>query len=340
MADSTYKVLKIVKIAKRWGLDWFILALVAAIVLAFLWPEAGYKESVIPLSTIATWGISVIFFFYGLKLNPQKLKSGLKNWRVHLVIQLTTFGFFPLLVIIAKSIIGTAVDENLWLGIFFLACLPGTISSSVVLVSIAKGNMPSAIFNSSISTLLGIFITPFWIGLYLGTSSADFDFGPVIIKLLLQVLFPVILGMLLHFKWGAAAEKYGNILAYFNQIVILLIVYTSFCDSFANNIFAGYSAVMLMLLGASLILLFYIVYFVVFVAGRLLGFSREEKITALFCGSNKSLVHGSLMSKVLFAGSPLAGVVLLPIMMYHALQLVMGSIIAQRFAGNISGANS
>lgn len=340
MADSTCKVLKIVKMAKQWGLDWFILALIGVILLAYFWPHIGAEDSVIPFTQIATYGISVVFFFYGLKLSPQKVRTGLSNWRLHLVVQLATFVLFPLLVLLAKNILGINVREVIWIGVFFLASLPGTVSSAVVMVSIAKGNIPSAIFNASISTLIGVFITPLWMEIYLNTASVDIDLGPILLKLTLQVIFPVILGIILNPLWGAFAEKNSKRLRYFDQTIVLLIVYTAFCESFAKKMFEGYSVLLLVELGVAMIVLFYAVYVVIYLTSKILKFRHEDKITALFCGSKKSLVHGTVMSKVLFAGSPYIGIVLLPIMMYHALQLVMVSVIAQWFARNNVRANS
>ncbi len=340
MSDIPSAISKFFNAAKRFGLDWFIFALIGVILLAYFWPHIGAKDSAIPLSKIATYGISVIFFLYGLKLSPQKVRSGLSNWRLHLVVQLATFVLFPLLVILAKNIIGSNGHDIIWIGVFFLASLPGTVTSAVVMVSIAKGNIPSAIFNASISTLMGVFITPLWMGIYLNTASADIDLGPILLKLTLQVILPVVLGIILNPLWGAFAEKNSKRLRYFDQTIILLIVYTAFCESFAKKMFEGYSALLLVGLGVAIIALFYTVYGIIYLSSKILKFKREDKITALFCGSKKSLMHGTVMSKVLFAGSPYIGIVLLPVMMYHALQLVMVSIIAQWFARNNVRANS
>lgn len=332
MSKKTSFISKFFSVAKRFGLDWFIIALIGMILLAYFWPNIGAKDSAIPLSKIATYGVSVIFFFYGLRLSPQKLKAGLVNWRLHLVVQMATFVLFPLLVMGVKKITGNNGYDAIWLGVFFLASLPGTVSSAVVMVSIAKGNIPAAIFNASISTLIGVLITPLWMGFYLNTASMDIDIGPILLKLTLQVLLPVVLGILLHSLLGTFAEKHRKNLRYFDQTIILLIVYTAFCESFAKQMFEGYSALLLVGLGAGMVALFYSVYGIVYLVSKILKFNREDKITALFCGSKKSLVHGTVMSNVLFAGSPYIGIVLLPIMMYHALQLVMVSIIAQAMA--------
>jgi solute carrier family 10 (sodium/bile acid cotransporter), member 7 len=136
-------------------------------------------------------GISFIFFFYGVKLSPQKLKEGLSNWKLHLVVQSTTFLVFPLVVLLFYALFGDEANY-LWLGTFYLAALPSTVSSSVVMVSIAGGNLPAAIFNASISSMVGIFITPLWMDLMLPETSVSFDLTDTFIKLSLQVLLPVI----------------------------------------------------------------------------------------------------------------------------------------------------
>jgi sodium/bile acid cotransporter 7 len=315
----------------RAGLDWFILALLGMIGLAKLWPGPGLQEGPLSLSSIAGYGVSFIFFFYGLRLNFDELKAGLRNYRLHLVIHLTTFIFFPAVVLAARSLLLTRETELLWLGIFYIAALPSTVSSSVVMVSIAGGNIPAAIFNASISSLIGVFITPVWMSFLLASTHAQYDLGGVIGKLTIQVLVPVLLGLLLNRRWGWFAQRYKAYLRYFDQLTILLIVYTAFCESFSLNLYADYSIGDLLWLTAGLLGLFFLVMSFIRLVCRLLNFSRDDGITALFCGSKKSLVQGSVMANVLFP-SQVAGVALLPIMLYHALQLIAASVIAQAMA--------
>ena len=317
---------------KKAGLDGFILGLLGMIFLAYLWPKGGVQNSYVSLAQIANYGVSLIFFFYGLRLNPEKLRAGLSNWRLHGVVHVSTFIVFPLIVLACKWVFDKNNNDIIWLGAFYLAALPSTVSSSVVMVSIAKGNIPAAIFNASISSLLGVFITPLWMGLFLSTAGNDFQLWSVIGKLIIQVLVPVILGILLHAKFGGFAEKHRKSLRYFDQSIILLIVYTSFCESFDKHMFNGFSKLHIVEIGISMIVLFLLVFMLITMVSRMFNFSREDRITAVFCGSKKSLVHGTVMSKVLFPGSHLVGIILLPVMMYHALQLVAASIIAQRMA--------
>lgn len=320
-------------LAVRAGLDRFILGLIGVVLLAYFWPEGGTGEGPFSLSQLTNYGVSLIFFFYGLRLKPKKLRADLGNWRLHLVVQLSTFVLFPLLVLAGKPLFGNEQNELIWLGIFFLAAVPSTVSSSVVMVSVAEGNIAAAIFNASISSLLGVFITPILMGLVLSSSGgAGVEMGPVILKLMLQVLAPVLLGISLHSKFGGFAERHRQKLKSFDQTVILLIVYTSFSKSFATNMFSGLSVGDLLLLGAGLLGFFFLVFILISLVSRLMGFSREDRIAVVFCGSKKSLVHGTVMSKVIFSNAGVVGMVLLPLMLYHALQLIAASMIAQRMA--------
>lgn len=314
------------------GLDWFILALIGMILLAYLLPEPGVQTGLFSLKEVANYGISLIFFFYGLRLSPERLREGLGNWRLHLTVQLATFLLFPLLVLGIIHILHIESGNLIWLGIFFVAALPSTVSSSVVMVSIAGGNIPGAIFNASISALIGVFITPIWMGIFIASGSGNIDLSSIILKLMLQVLFPVVLGLMLHSKLGAFAERHRKQLRYFDQITILLIVYTAFCQSFAEHMFEGHSITDILLLGIGMLGLFFLMFGLINIIGRVFRFSRADGITAVFCGSKKSLVHGTVMSKVLFPNTAAAGIILLPLMIYHALQLISASIIAQKMA--------
>src|SRR5690606_16003140 len=175
-------------------IDKFVLAIILVVLLAYLFPQLGSENSSIPLDLIGSLGISLIFFFYGLKLSPDKIKSGLKNWKLHFLVQLSTFVLFPLLVLVFHPFIQSENSRILWLSFMFLAALPSTVSSSVVMVSLAKGNVPAAIFNASISGLIGIAITPLWMGLFLQNQSNEFDLGAIYIKLLTEILVPIVLG--------------------------------------------------------------------------------------------------------------------------------------------------
>ncbi|RRN78168.1 bile acid:sodium symporter [Pseudoxanthomonas sp. SGD-10] len=323
---------KLLELLKKVGFDGFLLMIGTMILLAFFLPQPGLVKEPMSLEEIAGVGVSLIFFFYGLRLSVEKLKAGLANWKMHLIVQLTTFLFFPIIVLAFRPLFIGTDFELLWLGVFFLAALPSTVSSSVVMVSIAKGNIPAAIFNASISSLIGVVVTPFWVGLFIASATGNFDVSDIAIKLVFQVLLPVIIGISLNSRFGTIAEKYKKQLKYFDQAIILIIIYTSFCKSFSQHLFEGFTAIELAGLAAGMMALFFLVFFCVGLFSHLFGFSKEDRITVLFCGSKKSLVHGTVMSKVLFQHSTITGIVLLPLMLYHALQLIAASIIAQGMA--------
>lgn len=320
------------QLLQKIGLDKFVLFIGIAVLTAYLFPQPGLITSPFSIEDAANIGVSVIFFFYGLKLNIGQLKSDLSNWKMHLVVQSITFLFFPLLILLLRPLFAGTPYEILWMGIFFMATLPSTVSSSVVMVSIAGGNIPSAIFNASISSFIGVFITPLWIGIFIAESTGSFDVSAIIIKLALQVLLPVIIGISLNKKYGAFAERNKNKLKKFDQSIILIIVYTSFCKSFSEHIFENLSMTELFLLMTGMLLLFLIIMSFTYYICKVLSFSGKDMITVLFCGSKKSLIHGTVMAKVLFYNDPMVGYILLPIMLYHALQLICASIIAQKIS--------
>lgn len=311
-------------------IDRFVLAIMATIGIAYLVPGPGGKNSPLPLDLISSIGISIIFFFYGLKLSPDKLKQGLSNWKLHLLVQSSTFFLFPMLMVGLFPFFTTEKTQQIWLGFMFLGALPSTVSASVMMVSLAKGNVPAAIFNASISGLIGIAVTPLWMGLFLAPSQGDFDLSSIYIKLLTEILLPVVAGLLLQ-RWGNVfVMKHQKGLSVMDKSIILLIIYKSFASSFEEKLFFQVNIMDLGLMFLGVIAIFFLVYFLTGFISRKLGFPIEDSITTQFCGTKKSLVHGTVFSKILFPESVSVGIILLPLMLFHAFQIFMTSIIATR----------
>ncbi len=316
--------------------DGFILALITMIILAYIYPNLVSAQGGHLFDTISTIGVSLIFFFYGLKLSFAEIKAGLKNWKLHVSIQLFTFALFPLIILAFRPFIQGIVQEQFWLSFYFLAALPSTVSSSVVMVSIARGNIPAAIFNASISGLIGVVVTPLLMQAFLEFEQVNV-LGDVYWGLIKEIIIPVILGLLLQPYLGKWATKYSKSLAKFDKAVILSIVYSSFAESFLSDVFYKVGTLYLILLFIGVVVLFFIVYAAVYLITRyVLQFNREDQITALFCGSKKSLTHGSVFSKFLFAGNPNMGLYILPLMVFHAFQIFVVTIIAQRYANQFN----
>ncbi|MBN1924450.1 MAG: bile acid:sodium symporter [Prolixibacteraceae bacterium] len=316
---------------KRFIPDGFIMGILAMILLAYLFPGVGKEGSVVELKVLIRYGIMLLFFFYGLRLNPEKLKNDLRNWKMHLTIQSLTFLFFPVLVLLSYPFFRHSAYFQLWLAVFFLSALPGTVSSCVVMVSIARGNIAGSIFNASISGIIGILLTPLWMGFFLDASTEGFSFMNTILDLVFQILIPLVIGLFLNRFWGAWANRNKRYLSMFDKGVILTIVYRSFSDSFSSGIFSGIPKWTLVVLASAVIALFFIVFGFSKLLSRWLGFNREDQITVIFNGSKKSLVHGSVMASVLFAGSATGSLFLVPIMIYHAFQLFYISMVARKY---------
>lgn len=304
------------------------------IVLAWFSPGLGEKGHLIRLDSLIDIGISMIFFFYGIKLDPEKIRMGMSNWRMHLAIQLTTFFIFPLIVFPFYPFLRNTPYEILWLGMFYLAVLPSTVSSAVVMVSIARGNIPGAIFNASISGLIGIVLTPFLMGLFLTTRVGSFDYTHVVLELITQIILPVATGFLLHRFFMKIVNRYGKMLANFDKLIILMVVYKSFSHSFTSGIFNTVKWYALAGLFISVLVLFFSVMAITGFIAQKMKFSREDRITLKFAGSKKSLMHGSVFASVLFAGISGSGIYLLPIMIYHAFQIFYISLLARKMGKN------
>ena len=305
----------------------FILSLFLAICLAFIFPTALSK---FPVGIITDVGIGLIFFFYGLKLAPDELKLGFLNFKAHFLIQISTFILFPLFTFLFIPLFEGGTQSELWLSVFFLGVLPSTVSSSVVMVAIARGNLPTAIFNASISGLIGILVTPLWLSFFMA-KSGEFDFIAILYKLCLQIVLPLVLGLLLQGYFGKFARRHNGKLGYFDKAVIVLIVYTSFSNSFNSGLFETINVYDLLKITGIVLILFFAVYAIIGVICKWLNLNIQDTITAKFCGTKKSLVHGSVMVKIIFGASASVGIFLLPIMLYHILQLLVVTIFAENY---------
>lgn len=305
----------------------FILAIFLAIGVAYFYPEG---TQLLPLKTITDIGIGLIFFFYGLKLAPAEFKAGLLNYRVHIIIQVTTFLIFPLLCLTCLPLFEQGLRSDLWIALFFLGTLPSTVSSSVVMVALAKGNLPTAIFNASLSGLIGIVATPLWIGFIL-EKTTDFDFIEVLQKLCLQIIVPLAIGLFLQRYFGNMARKYGKQLSLFDKTTIILIIYSSFSNSFTSELFNSVAVDELIKMAVIVLVLFFLVFFGLAFFSNMIGLNTEDKIAAQFCGTKKSLVHGSVMVRVIFGNAASSGLLLLPIMLYHSAQLILVAWFAEKY---------
>jgi len=316
----------------KFKFDWFLKGMLVAVALAFLWPAPGAKGGFLYPELLNKIGIALVFFLNGLGLSLASLKDGALRWKVHLLIQSSTFLIFPVLGWLLLKASGGWVSADLQTGFFYLCALPSTVSSSVALTVAARGNVPVAVFNATLSSLIGVVLTPLWMAWILGRSGTGFAIGPVILDLLIWVVLPLVSGQLARPVLGTWASHNKSRIQVVDRLTILTLVYTSFADSVQQGIWSNYGPIVLLetLLGS--ILLFVCVLALTRAFSRFLGLPVEDKIAAVFCGSKKTLASGVPMAHLIFGANPALGLILMPIMLYHPLQLAVGGVLAQRWA--------
>ena len=310
--------------------DNFTLALVATVTLASLLPASGQVAKFFEGLTVAA--VALLFFMHGAKLSREAVIAGLSHWRLHLVVLATSFVLFPLLGWALRPVLEPLVTPQLYMGIMFLCVLPATVQSAIALTALARGNMPAAICSASASTLLGILITPVLVGIFLPQADGAQQNPLVNIgRILLQLFVPFVLGHLLRPWIGEFIKRRAGTLKFVDQGSILLVVYTAFSAAVVQGIWSQIPLPALAGLVAVVCILLALVLVTMTFAARRLGFSKEDEVAIVFCGSMKSLVSGVPMAKVLFASSAV-GAIVLPLMLFHQIQLMVCAVLAQRYA--------
>jgi len=312
--------------------DWFLIGMVLAVALAGWWPEPGAHGGALHPELLNKLGVALIFVLHGLTLSFQALKAGTLRYKLHLVVQLSTFLLFPIVGLGLVELGTGRVAPALVTGVFFLCALPSTVSSSVALTATARGNVPAAVFNATLSSLLGVVLTPLWLGLVLGAQGKGLPLGKVVLDLCLWLLLPLLVGQLLRPWFGAFAMRHKARISLIDRGTILLLVYTSFCDSVVGGVWVGQGMGTLFYAGAVALGLLGLVLACTAQIGRVLGFPIEDRIVAVFCGSKKTLAAGVPMARLIFGADPGLSLILLPLMIYHPLQLVVGGWLAGRWA--------
>ena len=317
----------------------FLLALVAAVVAAFLYPDGGARGGLINPDLVNNGGIALILFLQGLSLAFEKIRSGAGNWRLHLTIQGFTFVVFPLAGLLLDWIvpgIWKSEPQAIRDGFLFLCVLPSTISTSVVLTAVARGNTPGALFNAAASNILGVIFTPFLVHLLMkGTGQASSDFGPLLLKIMLLTLLPFALGMLLRPAVRDWADRSKKWFTRISNGVIVFIVYSAFCDSVKEDVWHKHGASETLLTLLVVVLLFVGISLLVFWTCRLLKLNREDAIAAYFCSVKKTLAMGVPLAVLIFGKDGELSLILLPIMLYHPLQLFVNGVLASRWGKQV-----
>ncbi|MFE7170622.1 bile acid:sodium symporter family protein [Streptomyces sp. NPDC057616] len=308
-------------------IDPYILLLLGTVGLAARLPARGTGADV--ASGASTAAIAFLFFLYGARLSTREALDGLKHWRLHTTVLACTFLVFPLLGLAARGLVPVLLTQPLYQGLLFLTLVPSTIQSSIAFTSIARGNVPAAICAGSFSSLVGIVVTPLLAAAVLGSSAGGFS-ADSLVQIVLQLLVPFVAGQVLRPWIGGFIARHKKVLGLVDRGSILLVVYTAFSEGMVKGIWHQVSPVRLggllvveaVLLAVMLALTWY--------GAKALRFGREDRIAIQFAGSKKSLASGLPMASVLFGAH--ASLAVLPLMLFHQMQLMVCAVIAKRRA--------
>lgn len=310
-------------------IDGFVLSIMLAVVVAAFLPARGAFAEVLDYLVIAL--IAVLFFLYGTRLHPREALEGLTHWRLHLTILAFTFVLFPIVGVLSAPLLSRIIGDDLSAGMLYLTLVPSTVQSSIAFTSIARGNVPGAIVSASTSNLLGVFLTPLLVVWLMSTDSgAQFD-ASSITKIMLQILLPFILGQLARPWIAPLLARYAEPTKYVDRGAIVLVVYVAFSEGVRQGLWSQvdvWQVIIMTALATALVIA------MLLLSGwlpRRLGFDRADTIAIQFCGTKKSLATGLPMATVLFAG-PSVGLIVLPLMIFHQVQLILCSWVATRYA--------
>jgi solute carrier family 10 (sodium/bile acid cotransporter), member 7 len=313
----------------RFRPDGFVLALIGTVVLATLLPCQGRSAEIFHL--LGALAIAALFFLQGARLSRANLVAGAEHWRLHAAITSATFVLFPLLGVSLWATAPDTLTPLLWSGVLFVCALPSTVQSSIALTSIAQGNVAAAICSAAGSNLAGLFITPVLFGLLSGMHGSAASLTGIE-QLVCQLLLPFAAGHFLRPWLGHWAERKRSILSVTDRGSVLLIVYTAFSASVAQGLWQQVPLMTLARLALIDGVLLAIALLIMISASRALNFARADESAIVFCGSQKSVITGIPIASAL-VGGPALGLFVLPIMIYHSLQLVVCAWLAKRYAG-------
>ena len=321
---------------RRFLPDGFILALLGTVAAASLFPaEGSVLRRAGDLSTLL---IVALFFFHGLRLKREAVVQGFLRWRLHLAILAFGFLLMPLIGLGFSAAGARLLTPELWLGVLFLCALPTTVQSSIAYASLARGNVAASVVASAASNILAVVLTPLVFALVAQQAGGIGD-PSAIGRVALQLLLPFAVGQLAR-RWLAGwIARHGAIVARLDRITILLAVYVAFSEAVAGGLWEALDATTLIVLTAVVTLLLIVAFAAAWWAGRRLGFDQPDRATFLFAAAHKSLATGAPMIRILFPGAE-AGAMLLPLILYHQLQLMLSAVLAGRMGGEPDPSNS
>ncbi|MFI6348658.1 bile acid:sodium symporter family protein [Streptomyces sp. NPDC050560] len=308
------------------AVDPYVAALAGTVALAAVLPASGRVAGGVDVASDVAIGL--LFFLYGARLSTRETVAGLRHSRLHLMVVGATFVLFPLLGLATAVLVPGVLTQGLHEGVLFLCVVPSTVQSSVALTSIARGNVPAAICAGTYSSLLGLAVTPLLTTWLIGagaTLSAD-----GLLRIGGQLLAPFVAGQVLRPWIGGFVARHRRVFGPVDRGSILLVVYAAFSAGMEQGVWGRIAPpdllALLLVLGALLA----VALAGTRLAARALGLDAPSVTAAVLCGSQKSLANGLPMAAVLFGGG--AALMILPLMLYHQMQLMVCAALARRWA--------
>ncbi|MCS6970034.1 MAG: bile acid:sodium symporter [Planctomycetota bacterium] len=309
---------------------WFLVAYALVVALALGFPQAIARGGSLHLELWTPWCIAAIFFVSGLALSPAVLREAAVDWRAHLLVQGICFaGGAALGWLLVRLAAPLGLPADLGAGLLLVACLPTTIAGCVVITALAGGNRAIAAIGAVVGNALGLLVTPLLAHALLAIE-AELSLPAVIGKLALITLLPLLLGQALRQLAPAACEARRHCFSVVNGVLLLSILGSVFADL----ALAGRSAGLLAALPLCLAL-FSLLFALGWSLPALLAMPRRDRIAIAITASQKTVTLGVPLAHALGADGP---AVLLPLALYHAVQIVGGSLLAGRLHSTAEGA--
>ncbi|MCZ0736383.1 bile acid:sodium symporter family protein [Phreatobacter sp. AB_2022a] len=308
--------------------DPYLLALAATAGLASLLPARGPAAGTLDLAVQAS--IAALFFLYGVRLAPQAVRAGLVHWRLQALILAITFVLFPLVSLALATTFRSWLPHDLALGLMFIGMLPSTVQASIAFTALARGNVPAALCSATLSNLAGMVVTPALVALLVSARGPGIGFAGLR-DIALQLLLPFLAGQLARPWCGGLVSRHMSAVTAVDRGAILLIVYSAFSHGMTAGIWQTVDLASLGRIAALATLMLASVLVASTCISRGLGFSRQDEIAIVFCGSKKSMASGISLANILFVGQPVS-LIVLPLMLFHQAQLFACATLARRYA--------
>ncbi|ALG83407.1 bile acid:sodium symporter family protein [Gordonia phthalatica] len=305
----------------------FILLLIAIPLIATALPARGGTADALDYATIAA--VCLLFFLHGAKLTPSDAREGFTRWQFQLVVLACTFVVFPLLGIALTLLPASILSPVMATGFLFLAILPSTVQSSIAFTSIARGNVALAVSSASISNVLGVVLTPLLAGVLLGSSVHITPKS--LLGIVGELVVPFVAGQLLHKRMRGFLKRNHRVVSIVDQGSVLLVVYAAFSIGVTQGLWTVVPPSQLLMVVAVSVVLLAVVLGAFFGLGKAMRLPRGDAIVLLFCGSKKSQVSGLPMATLLFPAAQV-GMYVLPLMIFHIIQLLVCAVLANRYA--------